>query len=310
MTDVPIGYLSPEKMRLVWETIKEIRSSGLLKNSSAGRIADDPGLHQVRVYNNSGEEVPEFACMQIVDTEIVEDVTYLKITKPTSTTGKYIFNNASKIAIGSRGIGHTWDIVRMLGSGAATPLASYGATVGAWTIQEQSGGPFTVYGDDAVSGVYKGRIESTGTSDVEIVEFEFDTPYEAEDVPALCSDRIPTEEAYHSVTVVKHLCGKSSPAFGEVDGHINVYDDLSLLTDRDYRDLYGRKGIAVLMSGSEACQWVIVYIDFHRTISVIHDIVFGTDSITISRKLVKVWDDCDMPDEEILGADCTPPTDY
>jgi len=310
MTDVPIGYLSPEKMRLTWETIKEIRSSGLLKNSSAGRIADDPGLHQVRVYNDSGEEIPEFACMQIVDTEIVDEVTYLKVTKPDTISGKYIFNNAAKIEIAGRGIGHTWDIVRMLGSGAATPLASYGATIGAWTVQEETDGPFTVYGDDAVTGVYKGRIGSSGGGDTEIVEFEFDTSSGDEDVPNLCSLRNTNGAGTHSVTVIKYLCGKSSPATGEVDGHITVIDDLGLLTNRDGRDLPGRKGLAVLMAGSPTCQWVIVYIDFHRIIQVVTDVIFTETGLTIERKNVSVWDDCDLPDEIIEGADCTPPEDY
>lgn len=149
-----------------------------------------------------------------------------------------------------------------------------------------------------------------GTGAVEIVEFEFDTASGDEDVPNLCSLRNTSGAGAHSVTVTKYLCGKSSPASLEVAGHITVYDDLGLLTNRDSRDLPGRTGIAVLMAGSLACQWVIVYIDFHRIIQVVTDIIFTETGLTIERKNVSVWDDCDLPDEIIEGADCTPPEDY
>jgi len=148
------------------------------------------------------------------------------------------------------------------------------------------------------------------TGACEIVEFEFDTSSGDEDVPNLCSLRNTSGAGTHSVTVIKYLCGKSSPATGEVDGHITVIDDLGLLTNRDGRDLPGRKGLAVLMAGSPTCQWVIVYIDFHRIIQVVTDVIFTETGLTIERKNVSVWDDCDLPDEVIEGADCTPPEDY
>jgi hypothetical protein len=309
MADKKIGFFTPEQAREVWETIKQLRSSGLLKNKKRKPENDDPGLHQVRVYNSSGEEVPAFACMQIVDTEIIDEVTYLKIDKPDSTDGSYIFNNAATIEIDGRGIGYTWGIVRMLGSGAAVPLSGYSATVGSWEISPDDSGPFVVYGDDAAGeGIFKGRILASGKA--QLLEFRFPTPYEYDEVPTECDLRNTDGEGGHNVEVIKRPCGQATAA-GEVDGYVDVIDDLGLLDGRDFRDLAGRKGIATrLQETGGLCEWVIVYVDFHREIQVVTDIIFSSNGLTIERKLVKVWDDCDMPPEEIEGADCTPDVEY
>jgi len=317
MADIPVGFFSPEQAKLTWETIKEIRTSGLLKNAKPGAIVDDPGIHQVRVVNESGEEVPEFACMQIIDTLVDNGITYLRITKPTATDGKYIFNNASRIAIDEMGIGHTWDVVRMLGSGAAVPLAGYGATIGAWTIQQQDGGPFTVYGEDALSGVYKGRIETQVSGVGSVIEFEIIASSASTQARDLCSERLYDAPTFVTARVISRPCGVAHVE-QEVNGTVVVHDrGGKFLFEREAVDLDGKIGFATLMGASEdssasssvePCQWVITWIDWFRWVQMMKSWTIVNDTVVIEYKNVKVWDDCDLPDDIIQGTDCIPPT--
>jgi hypothetical protein len=88
------------------------------------------------------------------------------------------------------------------------------------------------------------------------------------------------------------------------------------MDNRDIRDIIGREGIAIRMQNSEIesgsvslsvnddCIWVIVIVNFWRVVSVVTDIIFGEQEITVKRKNITVWDDCTLPDEVIEGVDC------
>jgi hypothetical protein len=61
-------------------------------------------------------------------------------------------------------------------------------------------------------------------------------------------------------------------------------------------------------SSAAGCEWVIVYIDFHRWVTVITDFLVEDNQIRIKKKNISVWDDCKLPDEIIVGADCPEPS--
>jgi hypothetical protein len=308
MTD--IGGFTPSQARETWDVVKLLRSSGLLRNLSKVSLPDDPGLAQVLVKNESGEAIPAFACMEILGTEVVDDRTFLKVTKPTKTDGKYIFNHDREIEEDGLGMALPWGVVRMLGDDPGEPT-EHGATVGAWTVQEEAGGPFVVYGADAYgTGIVKGRITGGGSGNLQIIQFTLtEDYYGAEEVPEMCIDREPNEGAL-SGRVGQKACGSGAVYGADEDGIVDLTDPLGITQNRDYRDLVNRTGIAVLMASDEEynyepiCQWVIVYIDFHRQVDVVSDIIFGEQSITIERKRITVWDDCKLPDEVIEGEIC------
>jgi hypothetical protein len=157
MTDIAV--FTQQQAREVWDTIKLLRSSGVLRNLSSFARPDDPGIHHVWIKNTSGEEIPAFACMQIDGTSVVGALTYVDVVKPTKTDGNYIFNHDNAIASGGYGMALPWGVIRMLGTAAAVENRNYGATVGAWTIQQEPSGPFVVYGDDnTLTNVHRGRI--------------------------------------------------------------------------------------------------------------------------------------------------------
>jgi hypothetical protein len=135
--------------------------------------------------------------------------------------------------------------------------------------------------------------------------------YGNEEVPENCIDREPNEGALYG-RVGQKACGLGAVYGIDDEGVVALTDPLGLTANRDYRDLVDRTGIAVLMASEEQdpyayepeCFWVVVYIDFHREVDVVSDIIFGEKSITIERKTLKVWDDCKLPIETIEGEIC------
>lgn len=160
--------------RLIWDTIKLLRTSGLLRNASRLARPDDPGPHPVFVKNVSGEAIPPFACMQVTGTEDADGITYVKVTQPDSLDGQYLFNGESEIETSGFGMSFPWGVVKMLTDGTITAGGIYGPTVDEWTIEESAGGPFVVYGaDNTADGVARGRFLGGGSgSDNRMVIFE------------------------------------------------------------------------------------------------------------------------------------------
>lgn len=309
--DREIGTFSASQAREVWETTKLLRSSGLLRNLSKIEQVE-PAIYPVYFRNDSGEAIPAYGCMQVDGMVVEADRAFIKVVKPDRTDGNYIFNHDRIAEDGKYGMCLPWGIVKMLGDGQSEANKSYGATVGSWSVQRQDGGPFVVYGNDVIPNVFKGRIGTTG-SPAQIIQFSLS---EQEDYPddyeygdeELCSNRDNAEPPYYG-EVVKVACGASRPVHGEdYEGMVELADDLGILENRDRKQLANKTGIAVLLSDGESeyaeCYWCIVYIDFHREIQVVTDIIFQENMIVVERKLIKVWDDCKLPDEEIEGIDC------
>lgn len=110
---------------------------------------------------------------------------------------------------------------------------------------------------------------------------------------------------------VTHVyCSMGEPVSGEAaDGTVELRDSTcSFLYGRTYGELRNRKGIAVWMKEADEvysdCYWLIIWMDMFDEIQVVSDIVIGTRGITIERKKVDIWRDCDLPDEWIEGNTC------
>ena len=310
--DREIGTFTPQQAREVWDTTKLLRSSGLLRNLSKLTRPAEPGLDQVFVKNTETEhKIPPFGCMQITGTEVSGEYTYITVKRPTETNGYYLFNHDNEIEEEGFGMALPWGIVRMLAA-SAEPNKQYGPVIDSWEIARQDSGPFVVYGpDNTRTGIAKGRI--TGGARAQIIQFslggqeDYPDDYEYGD-EELCANRDNAEPPYYG-EVVKVACGASRPVFGEdEEGMVELADDLGILENRDRKQLANKTGIAVLLSDGESeyaeCYWCIIYIDFHREIQVVTDIIFQSNMIVVERKLIKVWDDCKLPDEEIEGIDC------
>lgn len=172
-----IGVTSPEMLYAIVQdylTRQQIAPQ-LRYNYPHRRPVEEVSPHRVKVKNDTEETIPPYACMRITGVEIVGGQTCIKVEKPSSTEGEFLFNSqyaieAEAVATESEpaktgvGWGYRYGIVVALGNGTPPTAANvrYRPVVDSWTI-EQGDGFFTVFGEheDATDAVI-GRFNSSG----------------------------------------------------------------------------------------------------------------------------------------------------
>jgi hypothetical protein len=98
------------------------------------------------VRNESGEEIPAFACMQLSGVALVDDNTYgFAAVKPTRFGAQYqhVFNGPTPIPTGKTGVAVCGEIVAALydtADGVPTVLESLGPRSGGWKLKRNTGG--------------------------------------------------------------------------------------------------------------------------------------------------------------------------
>jgi hypothetical protein len=176
------AWFTPEQGRLLWQDYlsRQQLQPQLTKNYPQRRPIDEPSPHRVFVLNTAEETIPPFACLRVIGTKIVGGRTAVKVEKPTSTSGEFLFNGPYPIeapadavpgvpADGETpaidpipeklGVGwaYRYGVVVMLGeetgsgsgsgSGAeVVPNSQYMPLVNTWAITPGAG-PFIVFGE-------------------------------------------------------------------------------------------------------------------------------------------------------------------
>ena len=169
-----IGVFSPEQARTLWQWYlsQQQLQPQLTKNFPQRRPIDEPSPHRVFVLNTTDETIPPFACLRVIGVEVVGQRTALRVEKPTSTDGEFLFNGPYPIeapadavpatddedAIPEKlGVGwaYRYGVVVMLGeetgSGSGSgdevvPNSQYIPLVDTWAITPGAG-PFVVFGE-------------------------------------------------------------------------------------------------------------------------------------------------------------------
>ena len=132
-----------------------------------------PEADYVFVRNDTGEEIPPYACLQVTGSVEYNGQNWLTVEKPADTDGTagwFVFNGINTIGTSSAeryGTAHDGPHVRMLTDGSTVTAGNrWRPTVGAFTI-EPGDGPFIAGGDDDIKpDVMKGFIASTGGNPV------------------------------------------------------------------------------------------------------------------------------------------------
>jgi hypothetical protein len=143
----------------------------------------------------------------------------------------------------------------------------------------------------------------------------------------LCDDQANDAPDTATARVIRRPCGVATVP-GEEGGFVTVYDSAAggFLKERQAEELAGKRGFAIYLSNPDyeppeasssssssisssidtepRCQWIIIWIDWFRTVTGVKDIIFGESTITVERHNFKVWDECDLADEIIEGTDC------
>lgn len=150
---------------VVMHVVRYLRANGFIVDRGRGS-AFVPPRAPIHVQNDSGEEIPAFACLQAVGTTEKGGQNYINVDKPADTTGNagwYLFNGVAPIESGGYGIAYDGPLCRMLTDGSAiTAGERWQPVVNDWTV-EPGGEIFIAAGsDDIDANVMRGFIAASG----------------------------------------------------------------------------------------------------------------------------------------------------
>jgi hypothetical protein len=153
-------------MRTIMEVVNYLRVSGFTITPPGGGLRTVPQSTPIYVRNDSGAEIPAFACLQTTGTVEAGGQNYITVDQPVDTTGAaggYLFNGQAPIEIGGFGIAHDGPLCRMLTDGATLSSGDKcRPVVGEWYI-ELGGDLITIVGDDDIEpDTVRGMIGASG----------------------------------------------------------------------------------------------------------------------------------------------------
>ena len=160
-----IAGFSRKNAEIILETVRYLRANGFItpRGTRGQRTAAETPIY---VRNDSGEEIPAYACLQTTGT--VEDggQNFITVDQPVDNTGDagaYLFNGQEPIEIGGFGIAYDGPLTRMLTDGASlTSGDKCRPVVGEWHI-EAGGDLITIVGDDDIEpDTVRGVIGASG----------------------------------------------------------------------------------------------------------------------------------------------------
>jgi len=150
-----IGAYTPETARMILETVRYLRASGLLSDGKQPAIF--PGSEPIYVKNDSGEEVPAYGLMQITGSEEIDGRNYITIEQYDETAdGELLFNGTSAIPDTEYGVAQHGPIYLAQGDGtAATAGDLWGPQDADWEVTDEGTSLVAIGDDDVAEGVVK-----------------------------------------------------------------------------------------------------------------------------------------------------------
>jgi hypothetical protein len=158
-TPSEFAAFTPEQARAIWQIVQKAMAADSMRNTRKITPIDEPSPHRVRFKNDSGEEIPSFACMQVMGTVQENNTTFVLVDKPSDICGEYLFNSPYPVEADGYGWGYAFGQVRMRGTASTFDACTrYAPAADSWEVAEGPG-PFIVYGiDDVLDNVVRGRI--------------------------------------------------------------------------------------------------------------------------------------------------------
>lgn len=263
-----IGAYSPEVAERILRAFQVFESSGLLQPGVIeALIGASGGINkQTEIYfkNNTGEEIPPYACLQVTGTDDLKSVggtNYLLVSKPADASGEagaFIFNSHTPVEIDGRGIGQGGRVNVRATYTTGTPAAGqkWQPIVGSFDVEQSDSGIFVAHGPDEIGEnfglqVMKLAVQSAAGGSLGIT-FTIGTASNASgsgDFGAFKSA---------SCTVISATCGN----YDLVGDTVTVYDIAGCYFDETNAALEDRTGHAEWRvkdnSGETACYWECV----------------------------------------------------
>ena len=235
-----LGAFKKETAETILAVVRYLKESGYVIERPGRGQQFIPPQAPIYVRNDSGEEIPPFACMQTNGAVDAGGQNYITVDKPvddTGTAGRYLFNGIAPIEIGGYGIAHDGPLVRMLTDGTAIASGDlWQPTVAAWAVKP-GGELFTAAGADDIDTNVMRAFVTGGGGGIGRIEFEVLSATTVSD----------TGSPYDgmrklSVEVVGPSCNRASMLGDTVD--VYEHDPQCLTSGELDAELVGRKGWA------------------------------------------------------------------
>lgn len=171
----------------ILQLVRDYRA-GKIGGSSGARSQTVEASKEIYFTNDSGEEIPAYACMQITGTREISGQNYLVVDKPNGTGDitRFLFNSSRPVATDDFGLAQSSTILRgYKNSGTITSGDRWGPTAGQWYLSKNGGAYSVVGADDVESNVFRFSIEpsrlfrftlnaslASGTADADILEMD------------------------------------------------------------------------------------------------------------------------------------------
>jgi hypothetical protein len=171
-----VAGFSRKNAEIILETVRYLRANGLIVPQSGRGRQFIPPLAPIYVRNDSGEEIPAYACLQTTGT--VEDggQNFITVDQPVDNTGDagpYLFNGQEPIEIGGFGIAYDGPLTRMLTDGATLSSGDKCRPVVAEWYIELGGDLITIVGDDDIEpDTVRGVIGASGGGGAGVIEYK------------------------------------------------------------------------------------------------------------------------------------------
>ena len=127
--------------------------------------------------NDSGEQIPAYACMQATDTEERDGQNFIVVDKPADATGEagpFLFNGPEAVAIGDDGLAQNGSVVRMLTDGTAFSAGDkLSPEASEWAVT--TGSLYPYIGEDDVEDDVVRALATSGSVDIEFQVINGDT---------------------------------------------------------------------------------------------------------------------------------------
>ncbi len=258
------ALFTPEQGRLLWQDYLRRQQLPAQQTQSfpQRRILDEPSPHRAFIYNTENETIPAYACVRVIGTRNINNVTAINVEKPSSLDGEFLFNGQYPIAAASEtetGVGwaYRFGVVIMLGDAPTEPGVQYQPIIGSWEIEEGSG-PFVVYGrhranENTDDRALIGRFAGGGSGGGHTIWFTID------DVLCPLTDYVEEPTLVVTATYYNQSCAKTPPG-ANYEGTYNVYDICNYLNGLTPTDLIGGTGRATYhypLTGYCDPRWII-----------------------------------------------------
>lgn len=173
-----LGGFKKETAQIILDVVQYLRENGfVIKRPGRGEQFVPPDA-PIYVRNDSGEEIPPFACMQTSDTVDTSGQNYVVVVKPVDddgSSGKYLFNSIAPIEVDGYGVSYAGPLVRMLTDGSAITCGdSWQPEVGEWAVTP-GGSLFTAVGEDDIETDVMRAFVNSGGGGAATIQFTVDS---------------------------------------------------------------------------------------------------------------------------------------